>query len=306
MNYKSILKSLLVLIIISFLIVYWILPYQTIKNRVLIKENERNYYNNSNFNPQNNSMQFYPNMRFPKRIISYKISSACSIQKREDMMRAFEILSRKTVLSFFPVSENEEISIFCGEKDKKIGEGRFIAGEGGPTNITVSGKYNVITHGNILLIRESKCPLPTVAIHELLHVLGFKHSNNSKNIMYPITNCDQEIGEDVINEINRLYNETGYPDLSISKAEARIKDGFLYLNILVQNIGLEDAPTSKLIVYVNGRKLNEFNLSDIKIGVSKEIRLRSSRLYTDIDEIEIKIETPIKELNKSNNEMLLK
>ena len=64
-----------------------------------------------------------------------------------------------------------------------IREGKFIAGEGGPTNITVSGKYNVITHGSILLIRESRCSIPTIAIHELLHVLGFKHSNNLRFII---------------------------------------------------------------------------------------------------------------------------
>ncbi len=52
-------------------------------------------------------------------------------KKRDNMKRAFQIISDKTVLSFYPVESNEEISVTCDSRTKIKG-GLFIAGEGGP------------------------------------------------------------------------------------------------------------------------------------------------------------------------------
>ena len=151
------------------------------------------YTENSNFtlNAGSESMQFYPNMRFPTNELTYRIEK-CTLQKENDMKLAFQIIADKTSLEFFQVKSNEEIYVTCDSKTK-IEDGLFIAGEGGPSNITQTDLFNVISKGNILLLRDSACPNPNIALHELLHVLGFDHSTNKNNVMYPVTNCKQTI-----------------------------------------------------------------------------------------------------------------
>ncbi len=164
---------------------------------------------NSNFSLYdygNDNMQFYKNMRFPDSTISYKIEN-CPLQKTNDMENSFKIISNLTSLRFYPADQNQEILITCKERTV-IEDGLFIAGEGGPTKIVSEKNFNVILNGEILLLRESDCPTPNVEIHELLHVLGFNHSANSKNIMYPISRCGQTIGEDTIELLNNLYLTT--------------------------------------------------------------------------------------------------
>ena len=127
----------------------------------------------TNFNLFNESeMQFYPNMRFASSDISYSISD-CTLKKANDMQYSFSIISNLTPLSFYPTDSNEDIFITCDEGLKQSDSGLFIAGEGGPTTVVSAGNFNIITKGKILLIKKSDCATPNVALHELLHVLGF-------------------------------------------------------------------------------------------------------------------------------------
>ena len=72
---------------------------------------------NSNFslNPDENTpLQFYENMRFPDTKISYKIEN-CPLQRKNDMEWAFDIMEEETILEFYPVSYNEQITVTCEE-----------------------------------------------------------------------------------------------------------------------------------------------------------------------------------------------
>ena len=122
-----------------------------------------------------------------------------------------------------------------------MNENYFVAGEGGPTNISSTNDFNVITHGQVLLLRDSDCPTPNVATHELLHALGFAHSTNPNNVMYPVTNCDQTIGQDIPELINTLYSTPSYSDLSFANASAIIHGRYLDTNISISNNGLNDS-----------------------------------------------------------------
>ena len=62
-------------------------------------------------------MQFYNNMRFPEPRISYRIEN-CPLQKADDMKNAFFTIENKTILRFYPVSNNEEILVTCDSKAK--------------------------------------------------------------------------------------------------------------------------------------------------------------------------------------------
>lgn len=292
MGWKIFFSFVFILFAIGLLTFYWFIPFGT--NEFIEKPIS------ANFSLTNSSLQFYPNMRFPDLKVSYKISD-CAIQKKDEMKRAFETVSNNTILSFYPVSINEEITVTCDEKTKVEG-GLFIAGEGGPTNITVAGNYNLITHGKILLIRPTSCPSPNVAIHELLHVLGFEHSENENNIMYPVSECDQIMGEDTIELINKIYSIPSAPDLEIENASAVMHGNYLDLQISARNNGFVDAPKSKIIIYADDEIAKTIDMEKIEVGKGRGIGLTNIWLKKrNIKQIKIIIETDFEELDETNN-----
>ena len=271
--------------------------------------------NNLNFTitPQNYNfsiggnldMQYYPNMRYSDSSISYKISN-CSLAKQNEMQNAFTIIENKTNLIFYPTNNNEQISITCEDKNR-IENDMFVAGEGGPTNIIVSGNFYVITKGEILLIRNSDCPQPNVAIHELLHSLGFKHSTNPNNIMYNITNCDQVIGDDTLTLINQLYSFKSYPDLTFENVSGFMNGRFLNINLTIINEGLNDAPESTLIIYADNSIVKEINLDALRIGEGMVINLGNIFVpQINFNEINLEINSTFNEITKENNKLNLK
>lgn len=303
MGVKTILVLLSVIVLTS-LIFFYILPIQ--------KTNFGPSSGNYNFSIVGGDtldgvtkMQFYSNMRFPSNEISYKISNDCSLQKKNDMEQAFKILEGVTSLKFYPVVFGQEISVFCQEEDI-INEGLFVAGEGGPTNITVAGEFNVILNGKILLIRDSSCATPNIAIHELLHVLGFDHSSNFNSIMFEITSCEQEIGDDIPQLINNLYSIPSLPDLTLQNVSASLNGRFLNANITITNSGLSGASSSKLLIYADGYQINEFDVDSLDIGYGRMITLTNLWVtQLSVSQIEVAVQYDFEELNKENNKIKL-
>jgi len=295
----KILSFVFIVIVIVLLVVYWFVPFQNIE---FIGFSEPN--NNFTLYGETN-MQFYENMRYPSSEISYRIYD-CPLMKKNNMERAFEILEKKTILNFYDVLSEEEISITCDSKNK-FQEGLFIAGEGGPTNITKTDLFNVILKGKVLLIRDSNCPEPNVAIHELLHALGFAHSENKNNIMYHITNCDQEIGQDTIDLLNEIYSVENLPDLNFVNITAVMNGKYLNTNISVKNNGLKISEKSTILIYSGEKLVHEFDLEKIDIGHGRKIYLENiwvSKISTG--KLKFIIDANFPELNKENNQVILK
>ncbi len=288
----------LIVVLIGMLVLHWFVPTEDI---------EFGIEKSSNFSLNGNKvlMQFYENMRFPENKISYSISDACSIKKKYDMRWAFNIIENKTILEFYELGEMGQIIVDCDNKNR-IENGLFIAGEGGPTNITKGENFNVILNGQILLIKESECERPNVAVHELLHVLGFNHSDNPNNIMYPISKCTQILGDEIPSEIDRLYSVSSLPDLMMRDVSAKMHGRYLDLNISIFNDGLRKAEKSKLIIYADDKKIKQFELNELNIGTGINMKLTNLLLTKiKIEKLNISLESDMTELSLENNRLLL-
>jgi hypothetical protein len=243
-------------------------------------------------------------MRFSTNQISYRIVG-CLPEKENEMKEAFEILQNKTVLEFYPFEYGEDILITCSEEVQIVEEGLFLAGEGGPTNITVAGKFNVISSGKILLIEDSKCEEPTVAIHELLHVLGFDHSPNPNNIMYEINYCKQTISNDLLDYINKIYSIPSQPDLAFEDISIVPHGRYLEINVTIRNNGLTYSKESNLVIFADGDKIKEISVPSLDIGYGRKTSFLAWAPQITIKEVEFAIENDFPELDKLNNKVSL-
>lgn len=290
-----------VFILIGSLAIYWFYPVIGFENATGV--------GHSNFSidiSDSIPMQFYANMRYPEKNISYRIEDSCTLTKKDEAERALEILEEATILNFYPVDSGEEIHIACNEKNLVQG-GLFVAGEGGPTNITKAGIFNVITHGEVLLIRNSECPNPNVAIHETLHALGFDHSLNSNNIMYAVSNCKQTIGDDIPALIEELYSLPSQPDLVFEDVQHSANKRYLTINMSVRNNGFKQASATQIIIYVDGSEARRIDLQSLDIGEGMKMVLSNLLLKEIIiNEIKIEIAYSGEEIDKENNVVVLK
>ena len=299
MVWKKIFFGFVSLFFIFSILIYWFLPFSEINFNV---------DKNPEFSVGNISaeMQFYKNMRFPNSKISYKIEDDCSLKKSSEMVKAFNRIEELTLIDFYPVNSGEEITVSCEEKAKTSEGGLFIAGEGGPTKISSGENFNVIFSGQILLLRDSSCERPNVGIHELLHVLGFDHSENKNNIMYTVSKCSQTIGDEIVDKINKLYEFPSYPDLKVENISAEINGRYLSLNLSIKNIGLKDSLSGKLFIYGSEEKIKEMDLGEIKIGYGLEVILVNIWLKErKIEKLKIVVESNDTELSLENNQIIL-
>lgn len=237
---------------------------------------------NSNYSSYTNLPQYYSNMRFAKRNISYFIQQECSNEKQINVYNSMLRLEKETgVMSFYSTDKNNAmIEIQCNEYEEEPNPGEyFIAGEGGPTEVINSTKFNIITKGKVLLFYKTEdCPSYSVEFHELLHVLGFEHSSNEKSIMYNISSCEQEITSDIIDELKRLYSIPEIADLYFSKLEA-VKTGiYLNFNLEVMNAGLGKVDSLNIEIYGDDKFVKSFNLSSIDIGQGRYLEVENVKL----------------------------
>jgi len=296
MEAKTFYSFIIAISLILFISIYWFIPL----NRI-----EFNLSPNSNFslnNSENSTLQFYSSMRFPEESISYKIEG-CSLKRLNDMEEAFDLVEKETILDFYPVEYGQEITITC-EDTIEIEGNLFTAGEGGPTNVTIIDGFNIIESGKILLLRDSTCERPNIAIHELLHVLGFTHSENRQNIMYKISECDQTMGDDLIDFINEIYAIPNQPDLLFENASVVMRGKYLDINFSIRNNGLRYSEESILRIMVDGKEVEEMKISPIEMGEGIRGYMKNILIkQISINNIDFIIDSNFEELNKLNNEI---
>ncbi len=258
-------------------------------------------------NLSSTSAQFYPNMRYPSEKITFMLSQQCTDKKQKNFRSAVEILEEKTILEFEEVSfQDADIIITCSNiAPTPEQENHFVAGEGGPSLFINTTKYAAILKGEIALYRPDSCESPQIALHELLHALGFDHNNNQNSIMFPITNCAQKIDDEIIEEINKLYAIPSLPDLEIESIEANTSGRYLNFEILIANQGLKDVDSASLDIVAEAETIKTFELENIDIGAKRYLTVSNLRIPRKTERITFIAKTPQQEISKSNNEAVI-
>lgn len=254
------------------------------------------------------SKQFYPNMRFEDKQITYSIGSACSNIKKENIEEALAILSDNTVLRFSITTISPGIKFLCSDIAPTDEEKRhFVAGEGGPTEIINTTKYSVILSSRVSLYRDEICDEPKVSLHEILHALGFDHSSNKMSIMYPVTDCSQQLDDSIVEDINKIYSVDSLIDLSIERVTANTTGRYLNFEITVANLGLKKSDSPVLNVYGDDNLIKEFDIDEIDIGTRKFLSVENLRTSTNIQSVKfsIKDKSDSQELSLDNNVIIL-
>ncbi len=256
------------------------------------------------------SKQFYQNMRYQDRIITYSIASSCSSDRVSEMEEALVNLEALTVLEFEQSFTGDAlIRVLCSDVAPEAGqENYFVAGEGGPSRVLNSTLYSVILEGKISLFREDRCDGAKVATHELLHALGFDHNNKPQSILYPTLNCDQEIDQEIIDSINIIYQYESLPDLVFYTATATKSGRYLNFDIEVLNQGLRESVPTKVSVYSDDELVDNFDIGAVSIGSRKILTVENLRLPSDANKIVFVVdeENEADELFENNNQAVLR
>ena len=251
---------------------------------------------------------FYSTMRFPDKKITYSISSECDKEIAENARKSFFLLQEQTILSFSEEPLNGRIKVSCSQELKEMRKSEyFVAGEGGPTEIINTTKYYVIFNGTILLYGQDKCERPIVSIHEILHVLGFRHSTNKASIMYNFSECNQEIDSQIISQIELLYKDPSLPDIQIEKVNAAKKGQYLEFGIEIINIGLSPSPPAQILIYANDKEAGNYQLDSFGIGEGQILSVENLRIPISTEKISFIIDpqNAFQEIDKQNNAAIL-
>lgn len=236
----------------------------------------KNFVANVTMEVGSESKQFYPNMRFSSNDLGYMIEPVCSEENKLKIIEGLKEIDDKTSLLSFHPSNTPDIIYECTSKSPTTEERKnhVVAGAAKPRFINAS-KFFVIQQTNISLFVEETCDRPIVIIHETLHALGFDHVNDEDNIMYPIAKCDQEIKQDTVDEIDRLYAIPSEPDLVIVQLTANTTRRYLNFGINISNFGLDDANDVKLVISGQDGVIEEFEMQNIGVGQTKILNVQN-------------------------------
>jgi predicted Zn-dependent protease len=250
---------------------------------------------------------FAENIRFSKNDVSYYINDSCPISRMKNMREAFGIIENSVEGLSFSESINKdsaEIYVGCSNEEVYVGENFFAVGEGGPTKVIKIGRFNLIEEGRIHLYKDSNCNYPVTELHELLHVLGFDHSENPKSIMYDTYGCDQRVTPDIIEILNELYSIESLPDLRINKLDAVKKGRYLDFNITIINEGMADVEVVELVLLSGEKEISSFVLDNIYKGYARTLTVQNLRMFSnniEVIEFYVDYENEIDEIDEENN-----
>jgi len=124
--------------------------------------------------------------------------------------------------------------------------------------------------------------------------------------MYNISECSQTIGEEIPQEIKRLYSTPTQEDLVIESATATMNGKYFDTNVSIRNQGLKKSKESILKISIDKRQLKEIKIPELDIGYGTFIELKNIWIpEISINQIEYNLDYNETELDKKNNWLVL-
>jgi len=121
--------------------------------------------------------------------------------------------------------------------------------------------------------------------------------------MYPVSNCKQQITPEILERIDVLYHYPTLPDLVITRVDA-VKKGFLLdFAVTVMNAGLDKSPNATLLVYNGDKRIFEYNLGSLEIGVGKVVSTKNTKIFGSNENLTFIVDRDnlISEISEKNN-----
>ncbi len=124
--------------------------------------------------------------------------------------------------------------------------------------------------------------------------------------MYNVTNCEQVIGDDIIQLIDELYSVQSNPDLAFQNVSASISGRFLDVDFVVMNTGLRNSEEVKIKIYAGEEMIKELEMEPIDVGYGRFASMKNIWVsQVDVKELKLIIDSNFEEINKENNKIQL-
>lgn len=252
------------------------------------------------------------NNRWYKLPISVYIDKTKCSLKEEEIKSALKIWEIETSVNLFEIvnSKYADVYVNCLPESQVETEiiGEYIyttVGEGGPTNYSDTGLYNLTYEGGVnIYVTTRDCIEPIRILHELGHILGFGHTDDEKNIMYKYETCQQDFSNEMKQTIEELYSRS---DLYFVNASAKLVNSQLSLDIIIGNRVMPPPPPSYLRINANNITLEDQYIGTIDFNLNKTLKFEFN-VSNEIDRIELTIDplNNVNEIDKTNNIITLR
>ncbi len=257
-----------------------------------------------NISAPNELTQFVPDMRFESGRISYYINTDCSLKQKINMIYAMDLLTNATdIISFYTKDKDKaEIFISCSEVAYSGEKDVFAAGEAKPTEYLNLTYYPLIKKGKITISKQFNCDYPVLEMHELMHVFGFDHLNDSTSLMYPYADCNRTLDKPLIKMLKTLYADKPVAELLLENIKVSKSQKYLNFTLDITNQGLKVAEGVVLEVYVGKTLIDSGAVGTVEIGQPQLIGVNNIPLPSgNFSTTDFRIVYSGEEFDKTNN-----
>lgn len=255
----------------------------------------------------------FPNIRWAMPILVKIDSSTCSPSRISDIRYAMELWQQATGGTVsFKESDDYQVWVNCTSENESRKEESFVItklGEGGPSRILPTDYFNLSIEGYAKIVSTTKdCIKPVRILHEFGHILGLDHVNDSKSILYPYEDCQQDFTPEIIQTIKELYKVEALPDLYLANASASSFNQYLNISFVVRNGGILSSAPTKIKISADGKELKDYEIETIQPGRGLSISFAFINAGKAVNETTIVIdrENTFEEYDKGNNMAVLR